>query len=119
MKNVFFNTGFLSLVARLWGHLTRRRKRQFLLLIGLMLVSALAEVVSLGAVLPFLGVLVAPERVFSFPVVVDVAQAFGINSPNQLLLPLTVAFAVAALTAGTIRILLLWATTRIAFAAGS
>lgn len=119
MKKVFFNTGFLSLVARLWCHLTRRRQRQFLLLIGLMLVSAIAEVVSLGAVLPFLGVLVAPERVFSFPIVADVAQALGINSPDQLLLPLTVAFAVAALTAGAIRILLLWATTRIAFATGA
>ncbi len=32
-----------------------------------MLVSAFAEVVSLGAVLPFLGILVAPDRVFSHP----------------------------------------------------
>jgi len=119
MKKVFFNMGFLSLVAPLWYHLTRRRQRQFMLLIGLMLVSALAEVVSLGAVLPFLGVLVDPERAFSFPIVADVAQALGINSPNQLLLPLTVVFAVAALTAGAIRILLLWATTRIAFATGA
>ena len=119
MKKIFFNISFLSLVAPIWYHLTRRRKRQFLLLIGLMLVSALAEVVSLGAVLPFLGVLVAPERVLSFPIVADLAQALGITLPNQLLLPITIAFAVAALTAGAIRILLLWATTRIAFATGA
>jgi len=84
-----------------------------------MLVSAFAEVVSLGAVLPFLGILVAPEHVFNHPIVADVAQAWGITSANQLVLPLTVAFAAAALIAGAIRILLLWVSTRLAYATGA
>ena len=54
-----------NLLVRLWRHLSRRRRRQFGMLMGLMLVSAFAEVVSLGAVLPFLGILVAPEHVFN------------------------------------------------------
>ena len=108
-----------NLLKRLWLHLTQRRRRQFWLLMGLMLVSAFAEVVSLGAVLLFLGVLVAPENVFSYPIVTDVVQAWGITSADQLVLPLTVAFATAALIAGAIRILLLWASTRIAFASGA
>jgi len=107
------------LLVRLWCHLTHRRQLQFGLLMGLMLVSAFAEVVSLGAVLPFLGVLVAPDRVFSHPIVADVAQTWGMTSADQLVLPLTVAFATAALIAGAIRILLLWASTRIAFATGA
>ncbi len=109
----------LSLLARLWHHLSLRRQRQFWLLMGLMLVSAFAEVVSLGAVLPFLGILVAPDRVFNHPIVADVAQAWGITSADQLVLPLTVAFAAAALIAGTIRILLLWVSTRLAYATGA
>lgn len=108
-----------NLLIRLWNHLSHRRQRQFMLLTGLMLVSALAEVVSLGAVLPFLGILVAPDRVFSDPIVSDVAQAWGITSADQLVLPLTVAFAAAALIAGVIRMLLLWASTRIAFTSGA
>ena len=107
-----------NLLARLWHHLSRRRQRQFVLLMGLMLISAFAEVISLGAVLPFLGVLVAPDRVFSHPIVADVAQAWGITSADQLVLPLTVAFSAAALIAGAIRILLLWASTRLAYASG-
>ena len=107
------------MLVRLWCHLTHRRQLQFGLLMGLMLVSAFAEVVSLGAVLPFLGVLVAPDRVFSHPIVADVAQTWGMTSADQLVLPLTVAFATAALIAGAIRILLLWASTRIAFATGA
>jgi ATP-binding cassette subfamily B protein len=70
-------------------------------------------------VLPFLGILVAPDRVFSHPIVADVALAWGITSADQLVLPLTVAFIAAALIAGAIRILLLWVTTRLAFATGA
>jgi ABC-type multidrug transport system fused ATPase/permease subunit len=108
-----------NLLTRLWHHLSRRRRRQFGLLVGLMLVSAFAEVVSLGAVLPFLGILVAPERVLNQPIVGDMAQAWGITSADQLVLPLTVVFIAVALIAGAIRILLIWASTRLAFSTGA
>ena len=119
MKPSVINATLPNLLIRLWRHLTLRRQYQFGMLVCLMLVSAFAEVVSLGAVLPFLGVLVAPDRVFSHPIVADVAQAWGMTSADQLVLPLTVAFAVAALIAGAIRILLLWVSNRLAFASGA
>jgi ABC-type multidrug transport system fused ATPase/permease subunit len=108
-----------SLLFRLWHHLSRRRKHQFGMLIGLTLVSAFAEVVSLGALLPFLSVLTSPEYVFNHQIVVDVALVWGITSADELVLPLTLAFAVAALITGTIRILLLWVSTRLSFATGA
>ena len=108
-----------NLLTRLWHHLSHRRRRQFGLLVSLILVSALAEVVSLGAVLPFIGVLVAPDRVFNHPIAVDVAQAWGITSVDHFVLYLTGAFILAALIAGAIRILLLWASTRLSFASGA
>jgi ABC-type multidrug transport system fused ATPase/permease subunit len=111
--------GITDQLARLWQHLSRRRRRQFMLILGLMIMSAFAEVISLGAVLPFLGVLIAPDRLFSQPFVADLAHAWGITSADQLVLPLTVAFVVAALIAGTIRLLLLWASSRLAFASGA
>lgn len=104
---------------RLWGHLNQRRQHQFVLLLGLMLVSAFAEMVSLGAVLPFLGVLTAPERVYGYPLVANFVHRFGIASANELVLPLTIAFAVAALTAGGLRLILLWASTRLSYASGA
>src|SRR5439155_26113505 len=86
---------------------------------GLTLISAFAEVVSLGAVLPFLGILAAPDLVFNHPMVADMVRTWGFSSAGQLVLPLTVAFAAAALTAGAIRILLLWTYIRLAFATGA
>jgi ABC-type multidrug transport system fused ATPase/permease subunit len=105
--------------ASLWRHLSRRRQVQFILLLVLMLVSAFAEIVSLGAVLPFLGVLTAPDRVLSVPWVRSFASAMGIITGARLILPITIAFAVAALLAGAFRMGLLWASTRLAFASGA
>ena len=76
---IFITGGLPDLLARLWHHLSRRRKRQFVLLLGLMLASAFAEVVSLGAVLPFIGILTAPDALFNRPIVAEVAQAWGIT----------------------------------------
>ena len=70
-----------------------------------MLVSAFVEVISLGAVLPFLGILMVPEKVFNHPIVQNAAPSFGITSADQLVLPLTVVFAVGALLAGVFRTL--------------
>lgn len=107
------------LLARLWRHLSQRRQHQFGLLMGLMLVSAVAEVVSLGAVVPFIGILTEPNRVFNHSIVSDVARAWGILSADQLVLPLTVVFVVAVVLAAGIRMLLLWVSTRLIFASGA
>jgi ABC-type multidrug transport system fused ATPase/permease subunit len=119
MKSSTNTPSLKNLIVELWRHLNRRRQRQFGLLFGLMLISALSEVISLGAVLPFLGILIAPEHVFNIPIVMDVAHYLGITSAEQLVLPLTLVFAVAALMAGVIRTLLLWVSTRVSYGCGA
>lgn len=111
--------GLVRLLRRLWCHLSRRRQRQFRLLLALMMVSALAELVSLGAVVPFLGVMIAPERVLRNPLLSAVARAAGIHSAASLVLPFTIVFIAAAAVAGAIRLLFLWVSTRFAYATGA
>ena len=106
------------LLGRLWHHIGLRRRKQFLALGGLMILAAIAEVVSLGAVVPFLGVLAAPDAAFKYPLVQGVADMLG-ASRNSLIIFFTAMFIVAAVAAGSLRLLLLWATTRVAFNAGS
>lgn len=119
MKKMLIKTSLSNLLVCLWQHLSRRRRSQFLWLLGLMVVNAVAQIVSLGAVIPFLSVLVAPEILFKQPVIADFALKWGITSGDQLMLPLTVAFTVAALVAGLIQIFLLWASTRLTVVSGS
>lgn len=108
-----------SLLVRLWRHINPHRRRQFGLLLVLMVLASFAEIVSIGAVLPFLGVLTAPERVFEHATAQPFIQALGLSEPKQLLLPLTIIFGIAAILAGTMRLLLLWVSTRLSFATGA
>jgi len=89
------------------------------LLLILMFAASFAEILSIGAVLPFLAVLTAPERIFQLPAARPFINFIGFTSPNQLLLPLTIGFGLAALFSGAIRLLLLWASTRISYATGA
>ena len=107
------------LLKRLLKTLSPRRRKQFYLITVLMVISAFAEVVSLGLVIPFLGVLIAPNRLMSVPAVAEMAKYFGIESGQQLLLPLTISFVVVSFLAGAVRMLQLWAGNRVAFAAGA
>lgn len=84
-----------------------------------MLAASLAEIFSIGAVLPFLGVLTAPESVFAHPAMQPLIQIMGIEDASDLLLPTTAIFCFTAVSAGAIRILLLRATTRYAHAVGA
>ena len=108
-----------SLLKRLWHHVSPRRRGQFGLLLVLTVLSSLAEVVSLGAVLPFIGILTQPEKVFASPWLSGLVQALGITSGAELVLPLTVGFALAALIAGGLRLLLLWVSIRLGNATGA
>ena len=107
------------LLKRLWGHINQRHRSQFGLLLVLILIASFLEIVSIGAVLPFLGVLTMPERIFELPYAQPVILALKLTNPSQLLLPLTIAFGLTALIAGAVRMLLLWASTRLSFAAGA
>ena len=89
-----------------------------MLLALLLLVSAVSEIVSLGAVLPFLSVLVAPETFFAMPMVHDIVSPLGITQANQLILPITMIFISAALLAGAFRLLVMWVNVRLSYAAG-
>jgi len=108
-----------KLMVRLWFHLGGRRQWQFIALLGLTFVAAFAEVVSLGSVLPFLSILIDPDKVMNYPLLVKYLPALGISTANQLALPLTIGFIFFALVAGCIRLLLLWANTKFAFSCGA
>jgi len=108
-----------SLLVRLWHHISPRRRTQLGLLLVLMFIASLAEIVSIGAVLPFLGALTAPETLFATPALQPLFRLLGIADPAGLLLPLTIMFAVAAVLSGLIRLVLLWASTRLSFATGA
>ena len=64
-------------------------------------------------------ILTQPEKVIGLPALAGVVQALGISSGEELVLPLSIGFAVAALVAGAMRLLLLWVSIRLGNAIGA
>jgi ABC-type multidrug transport system fused ATPase/permease subunit len=107
------------MIKKLWQHLTKKRRTQLLLLIILMLLASIMEVVSIGAVVPFLGALTSPEKIFKYELAQPIIEMLEITEANQLLLPLTTIFVIATLTAAAVRLTLLYALTRFSYAVGA
>ena len=84
-----------------------------------MTVASLAEIISVGSVLPFLGILTAPEEVFQHPMMEPLIQFLEVKEAKQLMLPLTIIFIIATLISGIIRLTLLYVMTRLSFATGA
>jgi ABC-type multidrug transport system fused ATPase/permease subunit len=112
-KNIFTS------LSQLWLNLKVLRRRQFMLLFIFTVMSAFVEIISLGAVIPFLGVLSSPETIYSQPFVADISSIIGVNTAEQLTLPLTIIFIVAAVFAAVFRLLLLKIKTILVYATGT
>ena len=105
--------------SKLWRELSKRRKKQFLLILLLTVVSSIVEVISLSAVLPFLGILVTPEDVYQHQVMQPMIQMLDVKSPSHLILPITIVFIAVVILSGVVRLVLLYAITRFSYAVGA
>lgn len=114
-----FDQPIWILLYRVWGHLSMRRRWQFCILLILMLLSSFAEVLSIGAVFPFLGAIIAPEKIFIHPAATWVVRKLALDNPGEVLLPMTILFCIAALMAAAIRLILVWASSRFSYASGA
>ena len=52
-------------LCRLWSYLSALRKKQFFVLLVIMILGSLAEILSLGLVVPFLIAMAAPGKIIS------------------------------------------------------
>lgn len=107
------------MLLRLWNHLSKRRQKQFIWMQIFIVVASFFEMASLGAVVPFLGVLSEPEPVFQNEYLQPFIEFFGITEANQLALPMTVLFVSLVLLSAIIRLILLWTLTRLSQLAGA
>jgi ATP-binding cassette, subfamily B, bacterial PglK len=109
---------YKSILRQFFGHLSRRRRLQLLGLLGLMLLGAVAELVAIGAVVPFITLLARPEMAAELPVIRRIFQLMGWQEPEALILPMSVAFVVIVMLATGIRLLLAYSSNKVIFGIG-
>ena len=112
------NPDFFGLLQRLIPHISPKRRKQFFVILALMLIGAGSELLTLGAIVPFISLMADPEMAYSYPLLQDLFQAAGWNQPDDIVLPMTALFLALVLVATGMRLLLLWVSNRYVFAFG-
>ena len=113
------NISIISLFKNLLNKVSIRRRIHFYLLIFLALISSFAEIISLGAVLPFIGIITKPDKVYQNHYIFYYATKFGIHNAQELILPVVIIFALISLIVGFFRIFMLWFTIKLTNAIGA
>jgi ATP-binding cassette subfamily B protein len=108
----------IHLTKKLFLLMERRRRYQFLILLALMVLTSAFEVISIGAVIPFLGALIEPSNIFELPAAQPFIQFLGVNQPTQIIFPISALFAIAVVMSGAMRLLLLWVSVKFSFILG-
>jgi ABC-type multidrug transport system fused ATPase/permease subunit len=102
----------------LYGTLTPQRRRQFYFVLVLMFAGALAELATIGAVLPFLSLLADPDRIGRIPALAATFNAVGAVTNSERLLAATVLFIVLAIVTAIVRLQLTWSSQNFIFRLG-
>lgn len=114
-KKISFATSFASLRS----FMPFRLKIKLILLILLMVFSALAEMMSIGMIIPFISAITSPELVLESQYMKPLIHFFEIQTQTDLTLFLTMVFCIAAILAASIRLLTLWFQTRFCYSLGA
>ena len=100
------DTSLIGMMLELWGKIEGTNRRQIFQILILMLLASFAEMLSIGAIFPFLGILVDPDRLINSSYVQRFLVFWDIDSTKNLLLIFTVIFCVVTIFAAIIRIVL-------------
>ena len=103
---------------RLWGHFSKRRKFQLVMLVGLMVITSVAEILNIGSVMPFISSLVAPETILNNQYLQPLLRKYSIDEPAMLIIPAALICISAIVITNLLRATLLWGSTKLSSAIG-
>ena len=110
MKNIS-NLGFKEIKQDyydLWRKISISKRKKIPYLIILMLLTAIAEIINLGAVIPFLTLIEQPEKIWGNNIVRSIALIFNWQKASDLLIPICLGFGILVLMTALIRLFTLY-----------
>jgi ABC-type multidrug transport system fused ATPase/permease subunit len=110
--------GLWSGLRELFGLLSAHRRREFYLVLALMLTGGLAELATIGSVLPFLSLLADPDSLQRFPPLAKALDSLVAITGAGRLATATGAFILIAIVAAAVRLQLAWSSQSFTFRAG-
>ena len=110
-KDINKKPNAIGLIILLWGNLKRKRKKQFYLVLFLMVVSGVLEVLSVISLLPLLAVLSDSESISNYRILFYLVNVFDVQSDKNLLTFVIILFFTVVTLSGTMRLFSLYVNT--------
>ncbi len=106
-KNI--SSSLFDIYKKIWKHIPRGRRIQLIGLMFLMVLTSAFEVLSLGSVIPFIGILISPDKLNSYDFLNNyLLMDWSAMDIASIQLYITIIFCLAVLIAGALRIFLLF-----------
>lgn len=100
---------------KLWRLLSAKRRREMSYLLLLMMLVSIFEVISIGSIIPFIGVITNLEQFSKTQIAGILIKLFHVSDVSNLIIICSWLFGLAALFNGLLRITLLRINTKISF----
>ncbi len=111
--------GYFSIYRRVYYHLSRQKRKQFLFLAIVIILATFSEFLSIASIVPFLGALTTPEKIMNEPFFGFLIQIFEITTSDRLVFLLSIFFVLVTIFSAFLRLFVLWLNTRFSFSAGA
>lgn len=109
------NKKLISNIIKLWPFVSKNKKNQFYLYAFLTCISGLADLVSIGAVVPFILVFIEPENLQNINIINGLFETLNLIDKDEIQLFLCIIFSAAIFLTSTIKISLAWFQSRLSY----
>ena len=103
------------LYKRLFHHVSQKRKIQIFLLFLTVIFSAVAEILTLSSLMPFIDLMIDAQKIYNYKIINNIFDFFGIQNQRDIVFSITIIFITLVILANCLRIFFIWFNAIIIF----
>lgn len=92
------------LILKIWKHLSKEKKKRILFSLIIMILSGFAELVTISSVIPFLTVLLNPEKLLNLPISIFLGRILNISEVQEMFIPIIALFGICVIVSTSLRL---------------
>ena len=107
------------LILKIWKYLSKKRQKTILFSLLIMVLSGFAELITISSVIPFLTVLINPDKLLNHPISIYLSNILNITEIESLYLPIILFFGLCIIISTILRLYNLYLNFNITALIGS
>ena len=92
------------LILKIWNHLSNEKKKRIIFSLIIMILSGFAELITISSVIPFLTVLLDPEKLINLPISTFLGRIINISEVQDMFIPIIAFFGICVIISTSLRL---------------